>query len=117
MDSYFEDDYHSWLNCSKISEGKISCNGTTYHSDAEGFDIKPGSVEFYEYVGICVALVCFAGIFSGLTLGLLSLDTLNLQVLIRGGDDKSRKYATRLMPIVKHHHLLLVTLLLANAGM
>eukprot|EP00041_Stephanoeca_diplocostata_P010911 m.174827 g.174827 ORF g.174827 m.174827 type:complete len:469 (-) comp18336_c0_seq2:94-1500(-) len=116
MDSYYEDDQNSWLNCTIIRDGEILCNGTTYHRDAEGFDIKPGSAKFYEYVGICIALVSFAGIFSGLTLGLLSLDTLNLQVLMRGGDEKSKKYAATLMPIVKHHHLLLVTLLLSNAG-
>ena len=58
----------------------------------------------------------FAGIFSGLTLGLLSLDETTLQVVERAGTEKEKKYARRIMPLVRRHHLLLVTLLLANAA-
>ena len=57
-----------------------------------------------------------AGVFSGLTLGLLSLDMLQLEVLAKGGHPHEQKYAKGLIPLVHHHHLLLVTLLLANAG-
>ena len=32
-------------------------------------EFKPGEPKFYEYLGICVALVTAAGVFSGLTLG------------------------------------------------
>jgi ankyrin repeat/SOCS box protein 13/metal transporter CNNM len=53
---------------------------------------------------------------SGLTMGLLSLDVLSLKVLKGGGTPKERKYATKILPIVQKHHLLLVTLLLANAA-
>lgn len=52
---------------------------------------------------------------SGLTMGLLSLDVTSLEVLKRGGKPKEQKYASRIIGIVKRHHLLLVTLLLANA--
>ena len=52
---------------------------------------------------------------SGLTMGLLSLDITSLKVLQRGGKPKIRKYASRIITVVKNHHLLLVTLLLANA--
>ncbi len=52
---------------------------------------------------------------SGLTMGLLSLDVMSLEVLKRGGKPKEQKYAARIVGIVKRHHLLLVTLLLANA--
>ena len=58
----------------------------------------------------------FAGIFSGLTLGLLSLDETTLQVVERAGTEKEKKHARRIMPLVRRHHLLLVTLLLANAA-
>jgi len=53
---------------------------------------------------------------SGLTLGLLSLDQNQLEVLQVAGREKDKKFAKRIWPIVKRHHLLLVTLLLANAG-
>ena len=52
---------------------------------------------------------------SGLTLGLLSLDSNHLEVLQTAGREKERKYAKRIAPLVKRHHLLLVTLLLGNA--
>ena len=48
-------------------------------------------------------------------MGLLSLDILSLEVLKRGGQAKQKKYATRILRLVRRHHLLLVTLLLANA--
>ena len=57
-----------------------------------------------------------AGIFSGLTLGLLSIDETNLQVIERAGTATEQKHARRIMPLVRRHHLLLVTLLLANAA-
>ena len=56
-----------------------------------------------------------AGLMSGLTMGLLSLDKLSLEVLSRGGKTKEKKYSKRILLIVRHHHLLLVTLLLSNA--
>ena len=58
----------------------------------------------------------FEGVFSGLTLGLLSLDTTTLQVMLRAGDPSEQKNARKIMPLIKRHHLLLVTLLLANAA-
>ena len=53
---------------------------------------------------------------SGLTMGLLSLDILSLKVLARGGKPDEQKHAAKIIPLVSQHHLLLVTLLLANAA-
>lgn len=53
---------------------------------------------------------------SGLTIGLMSLDEISLEVIKNGGDPKERKYAEKIIPVIKRHHLLLVTLLLANAA-
>jgi hypothetical protein len=45
---------------------------------------------------VVLALVIVAGIMSGLTLGLLSLDTVNLEIIINAGSEKdaanARKY-------------------------
>ena len=54
------------------------------------------------------------GIFSGLTLGLLSLDSTQLQVLSEAGKPNEQRYAKRIRPLVKRHHLLLVTLLVST---
>ena len=49
-------------------------------------------------------------------MGLLSLDELMLLIKQRAGaTEKERKAAGRLLPIVRQHHLLLVSLLLMNA--
>ena len=56
------------------------------------------------------------GLMSGLTMGLLSLDITTLKVTRDGGDPKEQRHARRILPLVERHHLLLVTLLLANAA-
>lgn len=56
------------------------------------------------------------GMMSGLTIGLLSLDITSLEVLSRSGHPSEKKYANRIGRVVKHHHWLLVTLLLSNAA-
>lgn len=48
---------------------------------------------FWVYLIICVALVCFAGLMSGLTLGLMSLSLVDLEVLVKSGQPKDRKNA------------------------
>lgn len=49
-------------------------------------------------------------------MGLMSLDTLNLEVLVKSGTSQQKAYASRILPLVNRHHLLLVTLLLSNAA-
>jgi len=60
--------------------------------------------------------VCIAALAAGLTLGLLGLDPLMLLIKERAGaTEEERTRAKNLLPIVKQHHLLLVTLLLMNS--
>jgi metal transporter CNNM len=72
--------------------------------------------EYITYSGISLSLVCMGGLMSGLTLGLLSLDQVSIKILKKTGTDAEKKYARRLLPILKHYHWLLVTLLLWNAA-
>lgn len=60
------------------------------------------------------ATVCVSGLMSGLTLGLLSLDRLDLEVMLRTGSDVERRMAARLAPIVKYPHWVLATLVIIN---
>jgi hypothetical protein len=48
---------------------------------------------FWTYILIIVGLVLFAGMMSGLTLGLMSLSLVDLEVLIKSGTPKDQKYA------------------------
>ncbi|ONK72884.1 uncharacterized protein A4U43_C04F24430 [Asparagus officinalis] len=64
---------------------------------------------------VSVGLVMFAGIMSGLTLGLMSLSLVDLEVLIKAGQPKDRLNAAKILPVVKNQHLLLCTLLIGNS--
>lgn len=65
---------------------------------------------------VCVFLVLFAGMMSGLTVGLLSLDELDLEMKLSTGSDKEKHMAKAVLKVINRHHLLLVTLLLANSA-
>jgi len=58
--------------------------------------VEIGTLWWWIYGGISVFLVCFAGIMSGLTLGLMSLGLMDLEVLQRSGTPLERKQAGRL---------------------
>ncbi|KAK7359713.1 hypothetical protein VNO77_01676 [Canavalia gladiata] len=75
-----------------------------------------GSVWWFVYAGISCFLVIFAGIMSGLTLGLMSLGLVDLEILQRSGSPSEKKQAAIILPVVQKQHQLLVTLLLCNAA-
>ena len=64
---------------------------------------------------MCFLCVICAGLAAGLTMGLLSLDITKLEIKAMIGSDIEKKSALIIIPIVKQHHLLLVTLLLFNS--
>ncbi|MCO5609553.1 hypothetical protein L7F22_063782 [Adiantum nelumboides] len=64
---------------------------------------------------ISLFLVLFGGLMSGLTLGLMSLDLVELEVLQRSGTPTEKKQALAVLPVVTKPHQLLVTLVLCNA--
>ncbi|XP_071717080.1 DUF21 domain-containing protein At4g33700-like [Rutidosis leptorrhynchoides] len=72
--------------------------------------------EFFIHIGIILMLVLFAGLMSGLTLGLMSMSLVDLEVLAKSGTPNDRKYAEKILPVVKNQHLLLCTLLICNAA-
>ena len=51
------------------------------------------------HVAGSVALTLFAGLMSGLTLGLMSLDNVDLEVLKRSGTPREKAYASKIMPV------------------
>ncbi|GMI73835.1 hypothetical protein like AT4G14240 [Hibiscus trionum] len=78
-------------------------------------DIPFGSFEWFVFAGVSCLLVLFAGMMSGLTLGLMSLSLVDLEILQRSGTIAEKKQAAAILPVVKKQHQLLVTLLLCNA--
>ena len=63
-------------------------------------------------------LVLAAGLFSGLNIGLMALDAVELEQIVNTEDSsvsaKDREHAKRVLPIVQDTHRVLVTLLLCN---
>ncbi|KAL5054447.1 hypothetical protein RYX36_035129 [Vicia faba] len=74
---------------------------------------EPG---FFIHILVIVLLVVFAGLMSGLTLGLMSLSLVDLEVLAKSGTPRDRKHAEKILPVVRNQHLLLCTLLICNAA-
>ncbi|XP_059653091.1 DUF21 domain-containing protein At2g14520 isoform X1 [Cornus florida] len=72
--------------------------------------------QFFVHIVIITLLVLFAGLMSGLTLGLMSMSLVDLEVLAKSGTPKDRKHAEKILPVVKKQHLLLCTLLICNAA-
>ncbi|XP_060175953.1 DUF21 domain-containing protein At2g14520-like [Lycium barbarum] len=72
--------------------------------------------QFFIHIVIIVFLVVFAGMMSGLTLGLMSLSLVDLEVLAKSGTPSDRKNAAKILPVVQNQHLLLCTLLICNAA-
>jgi metal transporter CNNM len=75
---------------------------------------KPFGMPVGVIIGLIVLLLAFSGIFSGLTLGLMSLDRLNLQVSETSGEPNERKWAKAIRPLRDQGNVLLCTLLLGN---
>ncbi|KAJ6606809.1 hypothetical protein B0H10DRAFT_2074456 [Mycena sp. CBHHK59/15] len=77
-------------------------------------EFNPHSTTSIVFAVLIPILVLSSGVFAGLTLGYMSLDETQLNVLSISGTPKQREYANKIKPIRKNGHLLLVTLLLAN---
>ncbi|XP_078178201.1 DUF21 domain-containing protein At2g14520-like isoform X1 [Carex rostrata] len=80
--------------------------GVEYHCCGTGF---------FVHIAMVILLVLFAGLMSGLTLGLMSLSLVDLEVLAKAGQPHIRKNAAKILPIMKQHHQILCTLLICNA--
>ena len=85
-------------------------------ADSDDESISTGSFYIIQNALMAVLCVFVAAVAAGLTLGLLSIDPLNLLVKMRtAASEEERKEAASLLPIVRQHHLLLVTLLILNS--
>ncbi|MEQ2176627.1 Metal transporter cnnm4 [Goodea atripinnis] len=66
-----------------------------------------------EVILICCLLV-LSGMFSGLNLGLMALDPMELRIVQSCGTEKEKKYARKIEPIRRKGNYLLCSLLLGN---
>ncbi|GAA6042223.1 hypothetical protein JCM8097_005100 [Rhodosporidiobolus ruineniae] len=71
--------------------------------------------EFLFKLIFSIVFVLLGGVFSGLSLGLMGLDSTNLQVLAFSGPPSDRRDAQRVLQLLSHgRHFVLCTLLLSN---
>jgi metal transporter CNNM len=71
---------------------------------------------FPVWVSIVIILVCllFSSLFSGLNLGLMSLDRTDLKIIASTGSEKEKMYAKAITPVREHGNYLLCSILLGN---
>ncbi|KAG4157036.1 hypothetical protein ERO13_D02G036700v2 [Gossypium hirsutum] len=96
---------------SRTAAATESVNGL----ESVGGGLPFGSLWWFIYAGFSCFFVLFAGMMSGLTLGLMSLGLVELEILQRSGTSTEKKQAAAILPVVQKQHQLLVTLLLCNA--
>lgn len=69
---------------------------------------------FYVVIVFYFILLCFSALFSGLNLGLMSLDLTELNILKKIGNKNEKQYAAKIYPLRERGNLLLCTILLGN---
>ncbi|XP_043568975.1 metal transporter CNNM2-like isoform X2 [Chiloscyllium plagiosum] len=69
---------------------------------------------FWLQVIFISVLLCLSGMFSGLNLGLMALDPMELRIVQNCGTEKEKNYAKRIEPVRRQGNYLLCSLLLGN---
>lgn len=95
--------------------------------EAEPGLMKPGSPGFIRNCVMAFACVVFAALAAGLTMGLVSLEPMQMEIIAKSEEkdmidekDKAKLKADQacaqsILPLIQDHHRLLVTLLLMNS--
>ena len=78
--------------------------------DVDSSTETQSKIPFAVQIILIIILVLMSGLFSGLTLGLMSLDCTGLEIVMEGDDPVAEKNARAIYPIRSNGNLLLTTL-------
>jgi hypothetical protein len=92
--------------CSQFEETICGAEATSFTT----------TLPFAIQIILIIVLLCMSALFSGLTLGLMSLDKTGLEIVMAGDDPVDAEYAKRIYPVREKGKLLLCTLLLGNVA-
>lgn len=76
--------------------------------------VKADFLPFYMKIITIACLLGLSGIFSGLNLGLMSLDKNELQVIMKCGSEDEKRYARIIEPVRRRGNYLLCSILFSN---
>ncbi len=94
-----------------------SFDGLGYHQGSEpwlAMVVQPSLLPLWLEIVFILVLMVLSGLFSGLNLGLMSLDPTTLKIIVESGSKSQRKYARLIYRVRRHGNYLLCTLLLGN---
>uniref|UniRef100_W5LLQ4 Metal transporter n=1 Tax=Astyanax mexicanus TaxID=7994 RepID=W5LLQ4_ASTMX len=75
---------------------------------------KASLLPLWVQIILVICLLVLSGMFSGLNLGLMALDPMELRIVQSCGTDKEKRYARKIEPIRRKGNYLLCSLLLGN---
>ncbi|ODM89958.1 Metal transporter CNNM4 [Orchesella cincta] len=87
-----------------------------------GLPIKPRFIiklttslfPLYVHILLLILFLTLSGLFSGLNLGLMTLDKTELKIIMSTGSPLEKKYASKIAPVRDHGNFLLCSLLFSN---
>lgn len=108
---------HYYFLCAKTRVGAWIYQSSDLWMRILALRVEPkpeGIVPKWVYYIFLVCLLCLSGLFSGLTLGLMSLDKTELKIIEKCGAPNEKAYAKIIAPLREKGNYLLCTLLFGN---
>ena len=108
-----DDDTDAFMSPSQCASSPTRLSGPP-DEGTDAWRTKP-SPHFTRLLTLCVVLILFGGVMSGMQQAVMQVNFAQLTAMRRDGSESERKMAALLEPLVRRRHLTLVALLIGNA--